>query len=424
MIWGNTTDPSDPDGDASFAPTSAVPGVVFAGSVIGGFVRVYDAATGQKLASVLVGSAVASAGVVTDGILVVGAGVGERRENRQAPSDIASRVAENVTALCVPGTPHCPVLVAGKRLLVKDDARNTAKRKIVVLSKDKEALVVPEPGSPAAPTAGGGRLEITNPTTGASQIVDLPAANWVGIGRPAGSQGYSYKDGKGAAGPCRRVLVKKQKVLKATCQGDGIAFALGDAPQGSLRVALTTGTAPHTYCMLFGGTVTRDTAPTGRKAGLFRAKNAQPPGSCPSACQEGKTFGATFEGIQSVIFDDPVFGCTDTRCHSSVTPSAGLDLTAGASYAELVGVPSTADPALDRVTPGDDSSSVLYTTLAAATLGTPTVGSPMPIGTSPTPLTPQQLEAVRLWIRAGASESGIVEGTAALLGICLPAPGP
>jgi hypothetical protein len=42
-----------------------------------------------------------------DGIVIVGAGVGERTGDSSDPSDIASRIPQNVTALCVPGTPHC-----------------------------------------------------------------------------------------------------------------------------------------------------------------------------------------------------------------------------------------------------------------------------------------------------------------------------
>jgi hypothetical protein len=47
----------------------------------------------------------------------------------------------------------------------------------------------------------------------------------------------------------------------------------------------------------------------------------------------------------------------------------------------------------------------------------------MPSGGAP-PLTEKHLEAVRRWIRAGAPATGAVEGTAPLLGACLPEPGP
>jgi outer membrane protein assembly factor BamB len=114
VVWQNTL---EQDADASFAPTSAIPGIVFVGSVpsspppLGvqpiGFLRAYDAATGEKLTSFPVGFAVASAPAVVDGIVIVGAGVGERTGNLADPAEIVSRIPQNVTALCVPGPPHC-----------------------------------------------------------------------------------------------------------------------------------------------------------------------------------------------------------------------------------------------------------------------------------------------------------------------------
>jgi outer membrane protein assembly factor BamB len=104
VLWQNTLEES---ADASFAPTSAIPGVVFVGSALDGLLRAYEAATGKKLASIPVGFSLASAPAIVDGIVIVGAGVGERTGDSSDPSDIASRIPQNVTALCVPGTPHC-----------------------------------------------------------------------------------------------------------------------------------------------------------------------------------------------------------------------------------------------------------------------------------------------------------------------------
>jgi hypothetical protein len=97
--WQNT---AEAPADASFAPTSAIPGVVFVGSVLNGFVRAYDAATGEQLASFPVGFAVASAPAVVHGCVIVGAGIGTRSDNPQDPGTITSRIPQNVTALCLP----------------------------------------------------------------------------------------------------------------------------------------------------------------------------------------------------------------------------------------------------------------------------------------------------------------------------------
>jgi outer membrane protein assembly factor BamB len=104
VLWQNT---QEENADASFAPTSAIPGVVFIGSLLDGILRTYDAATGEKLASMRVGFSLASAPVIVDGIVLIGAGIGERTGDPADLSEITSRIPQNVTALCVPGTPHC-----------------------------------------------------------------------------------------------------------------------------------------------------------------------------------------------------------------------------------------------------------------------------------------------------------------------------
>jgi outer membrane protein assembly factor BamB len=104
VLWQNT---QEENADASFAPTSAIPGVVFIGSLLDGLLRAYDAATGEKLASIRVGFSLASAPAVVDGTVLVGAGIGERTGDPADPGEITSRIPQNVTALCVPGTPHC-----------------------------------------------------------------------------------------------------------------------------------------------------------------------------------------------------------------------------------------------------------------------------------------------------------------------------
>ena len=104
VLWDNI---AEEIADASFAPTSAIPGVVFVGSILEGSLRAYDAATGEKLASVRVGLSVASAPAIVDGIVIVGAGVGARSGDPADPANITSGIPQNITALCVPGTRYC-----------------------------------------------------------------------------------------------------------------------------------------------------------------------------------------------------------------------------------------------------------------------------------------------------------------------------
>lgn len=63
---------------------------------------------------------------------------------------------------------------------------------------------------------------------------------------------------------------------------------------------------------------------------------------------------ADFDSIQTNIFTPICAGC-----HGGPHPAAGLNLDAAHSYQDLVNVPSTEEPALDRVKPGDPADSYL-----------------------------------------------------------------
>jgi len=96
-----------------------------------------------------------------------------------------------------------------------------------------------------------------------------------------------------------------------------------------------------------------------------------------------------------------------------------LTLTADVSYAQLVEAASTGSN-WPRVEPGDRSRSYLYLKLLAAFEPETTEinGGPMPTGGQPIPR--NLMTALRLWIYAGAPETGAVEGTAELLETELP----
>jgi polyvinyl alcohol dehydrogenase (cytochrome) len=109
IVWQNTT---EVNADASFAPTSAIPGVVFVGQVLGAAVRAYDASTGERLGVfALPGSiTLAAAPAIVDGTLIVGGGAGERSDDPNDQGNIVSHAPTNVTALCAAGTPGCDPL--------------------------------------------------------------------------------------------------------------------------------------------------------------------------------------------------------------------------------------------------------------------------------------------------------------------------
>ena len=112
--------------------------------------------------------------------------------------------------------------------------------------------------------------------------------------------------------------------------------------------------------------------------------------------------GTTFATIQKKIFDA---SCATPTCHGAAAASGGLDLAAGSSYGNLVGVPA-ANPGAQaggvlRVAPGNpDASFLLQKVLGNIT---PIEGVKMPLVGRP--LSPAELDLIRRWIAAGAPET-------------------
>jgi hypothetical protein len=146
----------------------------------------------------------------------------------------------------------------------------------------------------------------------------------------------------------------------------------------------------------------------------------------PSGDDAGVDDGAcdsTWKAIQRSIFEGK--RCAQAECHGGSEPAGGLDLRPAVAYESLIYGDSQASltKPLYRVYPGEQALSFLYLKLLAGSdpeaMLPPGGGSPMPVGESP--LSDEQLAALRLWIRAGAPETGVVEGTQSLLDCELPA---
>jgi hypothetical protein len=103
--------------------------------------------------------------------------------------------------------------------------------------------------------------------------------------------------------------------------------------------------------------------------------------------------------------------CATSNCHVAPEPQAGLNLSEGASYANLLNITpnnatATAD-GLKRVMPGKPDSSLLYHKLVFAPgHHAHDYGNVMPVGTGG--VSAGQLEWVRQWIAAGAPRSTAV----------------
>lgn len=104
---------------------------------------------------------------------------------------------------------------------------------------------------------------------------------------------------------------------------------------------------------------------------------------------------STFQTIQSTIFT-PI--CTG--CHAGANAPQGLRLDAANSFAMLVNVASAEVPGLLRVNPGNPNQSYLVQKIE----GTAAVGVRMPANGPPF-LTQAQIDLVRSWISAGATQS-------------------
>jgi hypothetical protein len=98
-----------------------------------------------------------------------------------------------------------------------------------------------------------------------------------------------------------------------------------------------------------------------------------------------------FASIQANVFT-PV--CT--QCHVGANAPQGLRLDAANSYSSLVGVPSSEQPSILRVKPGDPGGSYLVQKIE----GRAAVGARMPLGQPA--LSDETIQAIRQWITNGA----------------------
>ncbi len=107
VVWNNAADVAF---GASYAPTSALRGVVFAGHVPFALLRAFRSAgdAGTQIVSLpLDNLALASAPVAVNGTLLVGGGIGSRTRTGSSPGDYSAAVPTDLVALCVPGVGRC-----------------------------------------------------------------------------------------------------------------------------------------------------------------------------------------------------------------------------------------------------------------------------------------------------------------------------
>jgi outer membrane protein assembly factor BamB len=116
VVWDSGLAPGH---DASFGPTSAIPGLMLAGSVLSSQLRFFetegDAGSERLRTERLVepalgfGDQIASGAVVINGTVLVGTGSGQRGPNPFDPGNLVSNIPSPLVALCLPGAPGCPI---------------------------------------------------------------------------------------------------------------------------------------------------------------------------------------------------------------------------------------------------------------------------------------------------------------------------
>ncbi|MBI2083060.1 MAG: hypothetical protein HYT76_05780 [Deltaproteobacteria bacterium] len=114
----------------------------------------------------------------------------------------------------------------------------------------------------------------------------------------------------------------------------------------------------------------------------------------PGTAGGGSTLSATLSSIQTNIFTPT---CATSGCHSDGSASAGLILTDGNSFSNLVNVTSTEDSSQLRVKPGEPDNSYLVKKIEG------NAGTRMPRGSSP--LSSSETQAIRDWISNGAENN-------------------
>src|SRR5262245_50024819 len=163
------------------------------------------------------------------------------------------------TVLLVPAiAPAADVMAPGKVSIIKPGTL----AKFVAKPVSPATFTLPAPNSAGDPTTAGagggsGSLQVFDTVlVGAGEnTYALPAANWKGLGNPAGSSGYKYKGAGTPGDPCKIVLVK-EKVIKAVCKGADVSFALPMV--GNEAIVLSIGATPDRYCAEFGGTLVKN----------------------------------------------------------------------------------------------------------------------------------------------------------------------
>jgi len=320
--------------------------------------------------------------------------------------------------------------IQGDKISVKADGSKSS-RKFTFKATGEDVIHVANHD----PSADGASLVIAamGKKPSSSGLITLDADSWSPIEDGTGGLvGWKYSDKQGLRGGIKKVLLKNGKIQ---VKGGGEDFAFAPKKK-SKEVWVSFFFEEEQYCAVFSKK--RGAKISKNDKGVFSATGSVAPGACleqmcgngqvelgeqcddgnldqKDGCRndctigvcEGTEYASTYEAIQNVIFDSPVYRCTNEACHDAVDPEGGLDLTAGASYDNLVNVT-------------DVDKSFLYEKLLAKIEERAVVGGGSPMPSSAPAISEAYLEGLADWVRAGAPRDASVQGTQDNFGTCLP----
>lgn len=168
------------------------------------------------------------------------------------------------------------------------------------------------------PTVAGATLRVFDTLAGIAgdDTYDLLAGGWQGLGNPPGAKGFKYKGAGSPTDPCKVVLVK-EKVIKAVCKGSGVT--LGPPMAGDVGIILTLGADSKRYCARFGGTGVKN------QSGLTKRKDAPAPDAC--AVLSSTTSTSTSSSSTSTSSTSTTSTSTTSTSNTSSTSSSSTSTT-------------------------------------------------------------------------------------------------
>lgn len=180
-------------------------------------------------------------------------------------------------------------------------------------------------------------LPASPPSTGASVFVErdggavmdpLVAGTWTGLGNPAGSRGWKYRNAAAPLGGAVKILIIKEKVIRLLAKNTG-TMPVPSAPDGTIRTTIASNGEKYCAQAVFP----HDTDLDGRR---IKSLDQAAPAACPTCTPGTDTDG---DGL-----DD----CYETDTGTFVSPlDAGTD-------------PTDADTDDDAIDDGDEVSGTAF----------------------------------------------------------------